>query len=110
MLFPRVCLSAKSKYGKRNWYLLVLVRRIGITLELDRSKASANCSPNAAFMINFGIEKIVGLDKTLPNIFVKSELLTGLGATAFIGPIIDSFAITCKIIPSKSSSQSRLMY
>jgi hypothetical protein len=70
---------------------------------LDRIIASANSYPNTALIIDLGIEKIVGLDKTFPNIFVKSALVTGLGATAFIGPTRDSSAIACKIIPSKSS-------
>ena len=60
MFFPRVCLSASSKYGKRNWYLLVSVMRVGRTLVLDRITESANSSPNTALMINLGIEKIVG--------------------------------------------------
>jgi hypothetical protein len=48
-----------------------------------------------------GIDKTVGLDKIFPNDFVNSLFVTGLGDTAFIGPIMDSFTIAYKIMPSR---------
>jgi hypothetical protein len=56
--------NTDSKYGKRNLYP-ILIRRSGITRELDRIAALANSFPNADFNINSGIENIVGRDKNL---------------------------------------------
>jgi hypothetical protein len=61
-LFPRVYRKTYSKDGKRNLYP-ILRKRIGITRELDRIAALANSSPNADFIMNSGIENIVGRDK-----------------------------------------------
>src|SRR5215217_1953976 len=109
MLFPRVCPNKDSRYGKRNLYP-ILMERLGITRELDRIAALANSSPNADFIINSGIENIVGRDKAFPNVAVKSAFVIGLGDTAFTGPAIDSSAIVYRISPSKSSNAIQLIY
>lgn len=50
-VFPNVCRKTGSKYGKRNLYPL-LIRRLGITHELDRIAALANSSRNANFIMD----------------------------------------------------------
>lgn len=54
-----------------------MIRCLGITRELDRIAALANSSPNADFIINSGIENMVGRDKTFPNVAVKSAFVIG---------------------------------
>ena len=71
---------------------------------LERIPASANSPPNANFIMDSGIENIVGRDRTFPNVIVKSAFVMGLGDTAFTGPEIDLSAIAYRISPSKSSS------
>jgi hypothetical protein len=88
ILFPRVCRRTDSKYGERNLYR-ILIRRSGITRVLDRIAALANSSPNGNFIIDSGIENIVGRDRTFPTVDVKSAFVIGLGDTAFTGPAID---------------------
>ena len=107
--FPRVCRKTDSNDGKRNLYP-ILRRRIGTTRELDKIAALANSFPNIDFNIKLGIEKIVGRDKIFPNVFVKSEFVTGLGETAFTGPLIDSSTIAYIIRASKSSIPIQLIY
>jgi hypothetical protein len=49
---------------------------------LDRSAALANSSPNANFIIDSGIENIVGRDRTFPKVVVKLVVASG-AYTAF---------------------------
>ena len=84
--------------------------RIGSIRELDRNVEFTNSSPNTDFNINLGSENTVGLDNTFPNNLVKSAFVTGLGDTAFIGPLIDSSTIAYTTRVSKSSSPIQLIY
>jgi hypothetical protein len=52
----------------------------------------------------------VGLDKVFPNVSVESVFVTGLGETAFTGPLKVSSAIINKIIVSRSSKAIQLTY
>jgi hypothetical protein len=76
---------------------------------LERIADSANSSPNTDFIMDLGIENIVGRDNTFPQVVVKSAFVIGLGDTAFIGPDIDSSTIIYRISPSKSSNPIQLI-
>ena len=60
---------------------------------LDRIAALANSPPIGSFIMDSGIENLVGRDRTFPKIDVKSAFVIGLGDTAFTGPAIDLSAI-----------------
>jgi hypothetical protein len=91
-------------------YIPILRKCIGTTRMLDRTAELASSSPNTDFIINLGREKIIGRNKTFPNVSVKPAFVVGLGDTAFTGPVIDSSTIAYKIIASKSSSPIQLIY
>ena len=53
---------------------------------LDRIAAFANSSPNANFIMDSGIENVVGRDRSFPKVSVKSAFVIGFGETTFTGP------------------------
>ncbi|HEY7572256.1 MAG TPA: hypothetical protein VH796_12895 [Nitrososphaeraceae archaeon] len=77
---------------------------------LGRIAALDNSSPRGNFIIDLGIENLVGRDKTFPKAVVKSAFVIGLGDTAFTGPEIDLLPIASRISPRKSSSPIQLIY
>ena len=66
--------------------------REGMTRVLASKRASA-ISPSASLAANAGSGKIVGRDRTRPRVLVNSRLVTGVGDTALIAPLMDSRSI-----------------